>query len=159
MFLHSHRPDILARMRSLIKTNRTAFALCFNGVVLLMILLTIIARDGRGFGASAAFGQVQLPQSAATNAGGVVVMPGQLSATHWGCYVMDPQNQTLSVYEYNPGETVLKLAAARDIQYDRKLGFFNTSPSPTDIRKLVERQEEPSRAAPATERSPEAAPQ
>jgi hypothetical protein len=144
-------------MRSLLQSNRTALALCFNGVVLLMILLAIMTRDGRGFGASPAFGQTPLP--AAVNTAGVVVMPGQLSATHWGCYVMDPQNQTLSVYEYNPGETVLKLTAARDIQYDRKLRFFNTSPSPTDIRKLVERQEEPSRAAPTTERSPEGTPQ
>jgi hypothetical protein len=150
--------DILPTMRSLLKTNRTALALCFNGVVLLMILLAIMARDGRGFGTSAAFGQVQLPPPSAGN-GSIVVMPGQLSPNTWGCYVMDSQNQTLCVYQFSPGEKELRLAAARDVQYDRKLGFFNTTPSPTDIRKLVERQEEPPRAAPTTERSPEAAPQ
>ena len=133
-------------------------ALCFNGVVLLMILLAILMRDGRGFGASAAFAQ---PQALSTGAGssGMVVMPGQLSPNTWGCYVMDSQNQTLCVYQFSPGEKELRLAAARDIQYDRKLPSFNTMPSPTDIRKLVERQEEPSRAAPTTERSPEAVPQ
>jgi len=144
-------------MRSLIKTNRMALALCFNGVVLLMILLAIMARDGRGFG-TPAFGQAQLPM-AATGSGGIVVMPGQLSPNTWGCYVMDSQNQTLCVYQFSPGEKELRLAAARDIRYDRKLPDFNTVPTPADIRKLIERQEEPSRAAPTTERSPEAAPQ
>jgi hypothetical protein len=145
-------------MRSLLQSNRTALALCFNGVLLLLILLAMIARDGRGFGGSPAFAQVQLPQPV-TSTGGIVVMPGQLSPNTWGCYVMDSQNQTLSVYQFSPGEKELRLAAARDIQYDRKLGFFNTTPSPSDIRKLVERQEEPSRAAPTTEKSPESPPQ
>ena len=145
-------------MRTLLNANRTVLALCFNGIVLLLILLAIATRDGRGFGGSTAFGQMQLPQAVTSNSG-IVIMPGQLAPNHWGCYVLDSQNQTLSVYQFEPGEHDLKLAAARDIQYDRKLGNYNTSPAPEDIRKMLERAEEPSRAAPATERSPESAPQ
>lgn len=137
-----------------LRANRTVLALGFNGIVLLLILLVMIARNDRGLGPSAAFGQSAAPAATASSAG-LVVMPAQLSLNKWGCYVMDSQNQTLSVYEYAPGDRELRLAAARSIQYDRKLGDFNTTPSPVDIKKMIERADEPSRAAPTTDRSPD----
>jgi hypothetical protein len=139
-------------MRSLLHSKRTVLALSFNGIVLLLILLAVSSREKNSFG------QLQ-PVAVTSPTAGLTVMPAQLSATHWGCYVLDSQNQTLSVYEYSPGETMLKFSAARDIEYDRKLGFFNTTPSPSDIRKMIERAEEPPRAAPTTEHAPESAPQ
>ena len=148
--------DILAKMRSLLQSNRTVFALCFNGIVLLLILLAVSTREGRSFG------QTQPPSQATPATApstGLTVMPAQLSLNTWGCYVMDAQNQTLCVYQFSPGEHELRLAAARDIQYDRKLANYNTAPPPTAIRDILERAEEPSRAAPTTERSPETAPQ
>ena len=140
-------------MRNL-ESKRTFLAICANAVVLLLILLAITSRDGRLLPGSLAFGQYQLTPSVMP-ATGVTVMPGQLAPNTWGCYVIDPQNQTLSVYQFSPGEHELRLAAARDIQYDRKLGFFNTTPAPSEIKEMLDRAAEPSRAAPATNRSPE----
>jgi hypothetical protein len=137
-----------------LRANRTVLALTFNGIVLLLILLVMIARNDRGLGPAAALGQSGLPMPAVSS-GGLMVMPAQLSLNKWGCYVMDSQNQTLSVYEYAPGDRELRLSAARSIHYDRQLEDFNTTPSPADIKKMIERADEPSRAAPTTERSPE----
>jgi hypothetical protein len=47
------------------------------------------------------------------------------------------------------------LAAARDIQYDRRLPLFNTTPSPTEIKEWLDRAEQGVRAAPTTNHSPE----
>jgi hypothetical protein len=146
-------PDIVIVMLR-IKSNRTVLALCANAFILLLILLAIVSRDGRLLPGSTAFGQLQLiPPTAPSN--GLTVMPGQLSPNTWGCYVIDPVNQTLSVYQFSPGEHNLRLAAARDIQYDRRLGSFNTTPAPSEIKGMLERADEPTRAAPATNRSPE----
>jgi hypothetical protein len=139
-------------MRSLLHANRVVLVLGANAILLLLILVAMITRDGRGLGATA-FGQSLITPVSAP-AGGLTVMPCQLSPNTWGCYVMDPMNQTLCVYQYLPHEE-LKLLAARDIQYDRKLGNYNTSPPPTEIKAMVERAEEPGRAAPTTNRSPE----
>jgi hypothetical protein len=147
-------------MRSLLQANRVVVALGANAVLLLLILVSVSTRDSRALaGWSGSLPETPQPSKAATGApaGPVTVMPCQLSMNTWGCYVMDPQNQTLCVYQYLPHEE-LKLLAARDIQYDRKLGVFNTSPSPNEIKAMVERTEEPVRAAPATNRSPESAP-
>jgi hypothetical protein len=121
-------------------------AVSINAALLIGVMLLIFSREGRSYGQVTTV--PPLP-------GSVVIMPAQLSPNTWGCYVMDSQNQTLSVYQYTPGEHDLRLAAARDIQYDRKLGDFNTSPPPAEIRKMIERAEEPSRVAPTTEHSPE----
>jgi hypothetical protein len=123
-------------------------ALSINAALLVGVILLIFSREGRSYG------QVQLPAPTSN----IVIMPGQLSPNTWGCYVMDSANQTLTVYQYTPGDHDLRLAAARDIQYDRKLGDFNTSPPPTDIRKMIERAEEPARLAPTTVPSPETLP-
>jgi hypothetical protein len=141
-------------MRQLLHTNRTALALCINAFILVLILLAIISKDGRLLPGSSAFGQYQIVPPSSPK-GGLTVMPGQLSPNTWGCYVIDPMNQTLSVYQFSPGEHNLRLAAARDIQYDRRLGSFNTTPAPSEIKQMLDRVDEPPRAAPTTNRSPE----
>ncbi len=133
-------------------------ALCANAALLLLILLSVSTRQGRAqagaIAVTTADPQLRQPANAPSPVG-LTVMPGQLSATHWGCYVLDSQNQTLCVYQFDPSGTDLRLAAARDIQYDRRLGYFNTTPSPTEIKAMVDRADLPARAAPTTNRSPE----
>ena len=36
-----------------------------------------------------------------------------------------------------------RLVAARDFQYDRKLGHHNTTPDPLDVKKLVDLERNP----------------
>jgi hypothetical protein len=137
-------------------SHRTVIALTVNAVILSLIFLAIISRDGRLLPGSIALGQYQSPAyqspsgatpGSSTGSAGLTVMPGQLSPNTWGCYVIDPQNQTLGVYQFTPGEHLLRLAASRDIQYDRRLANFNTVPVPEEIRQMLDRQAEPSRAA------------
>jgi len=142
---------ILSPMR-ILSANRTVLALGMNAVLLLLILIAITTRDGRVLGQSVAY---PTPAPAPTApAVPLTVMPCQLSQNTWGCYVMDPQNQTLSVYQYLPHEE-LRLLAARDLEYDRRLKQYNTSPPPADIKAMLDRSDEPARAAPTTVRSPE----
>lgn len=143
-------------MRNLFRANRVVLALCANAALLLLILISVSTRDSHVLAGWSGSTAEPAPSRAATGqpASPVTVMPCQLSLNTWGCYVMDPEHQTLCVYQYLPHEE-LKLLAARDIQYDRKLGLFNTSPSPSEIRAMVERTEVPMRAAPTTNRSPE----
>lgn len=69
----------------------------------------------------------------------MVVMPAQLSPNTWGCYLLDKDHRTLAVYQYSPGDQMLRLMAGRDIQYDSQLKDFNTKPRPSDIKDLLER--------------------
>lgn len=134
-----------------LQSNRLALLLTVNVVVMGLVLLLAVNRDGRSMSGSSAFGQ-GMPMPA--NASGLTIMPGQLSPNTWGCYVMDPFNETLSVYQFSPGEHNLKLAAARDIRYDRRLKMYNTTPDPQEIRQMLDRADEPSRAAPTTNPAP-----
>ncbi len=145
-------------MNLLRQTHRVYAALCFNGIVLVLILLTLISRDGKTSASGSAFAQVPPVLNGQPLAGrGLNVMPAQLSPQVWGCYVLDEENQTLDVYSYQPGEHMLRLESARDIRYDRQLKARNTSPTPADIRAEVERSQEPSREAPPATVTPESA--
>ena len=84
----------------------------------------------------AAFAQQQ-PQPIA-GGGGLFLMPGQLSASTWGCYVID--RQTLMVYQFMPGERLLRLMAGREFSYDRRLRRYNTDPAPEDIKSLTDKE-------------------
>lgn len=70
----------------------------------------------------------------------LIVMPGQLATNVWGCYVLDTRTQTLCVYQYNPGEKLLRLQAARGFEQDLQLRSFNTSPLPAEIAELVQKE-------------------
>jgi hypothetical protein len=81
----------------------------------------------------------QAPQPIA-GGGALYLMPGQLSSSTWGCYVMDVDRQTLMVYQYSPGDRKLNLMAAREFTYDRRLRRYNTDPPPEDIKSLTDKE-------------------
>lgn len=125
-------------MTRLRRTNPIAAALYVNAVILLAILLAILVRGNSlpSF-VPAAFAQQQPPIAGGS---GLYVMPAQLSDRVWGCYVLDSDNQTLTCYQYSPGEKVLRLAAARSIVYDHRLKNFNTDPDPEFIKGMLEKE-------------------
>ncbi len=55
--------------------------------------------------------------------------------------VVDPQRRVLSVYEINSTSGAVTLKSVRNLMWDLQLEEFNTtSPSPREIRALVERR-------------------
>lgn len=145
-------------MKSRDPDPRIFVALCVNAVVLVLILFALTSRDGRLGLAAPAFAQQQMPmpQQPIAGANGLFVMPAQFSANTWGCYLMDIDNQTLCVYQYSPGEKMLKLSAARSIRSDRGLSNFNTNPPPGEIKDWVRREQEALRTGePQPARQPE----
>lgn len=119
-------------------------ALYANALAIGLVGLGLLSKSNGPTFLPAAMAQ-QGPQPIAGGAG-LFLMPGQLSTNTWGCYVMDVDRQTLMVYTYQPGERWLKLAAARDFTYDRRLRNYNTDPQPGEIRKLTESDEQKAKA-------------
>src|SRR5688572_18316147 len=83
-------------------------ALYVNAALLAGILVVMLSRDSALQMLPAAYGQVQQPIA---GGGGVFIMPGQLAPGSWGTYMMDIDAQTLSVYQYTPGDNMLRLKA------------------------------------------------
>ena len=119
-----------------------------NAILLALVMLAALARHGGG--ASLALAQqdvtaVELSDLAgfddAGPAGPLYLMPGQVATNLWGVWLLDVDGQTLVVYEYVKGERSLRLIAARDVRWDRQLDDFrNASPTPAEVRELVEAQ-------------------
>lgn len=105
--------------------------------------LALLAVSLRGRDAAPAFAQ----QQPIAGGAGVFVMPAQLAPNAWGCYLLDVDAQTLAVYHYLPDKLQLRLLAARNFRYDRRLGNLNTSPPPGEVRELLEREAQPFRSA------------
>jgi hypothetical protein len=120
------------------------YALYMNGAILLAILVTLIGRVRTG--AEPAFGQQTPDQPAITGGNGIFVMPCQLHPEVWGCYLLDTQRQTLSVYEYRAGEKALVLSAARNFRFDLDLKNYNTFPAWYDIKNAVDQAAKNERA-------------
>ncbi len=120
------------------RSNRAiTAALWANAALLLAILVALLSRSN-GSVLPSAFGQTQPPIA---GGGGVFVMPGQTATNMWGAYLLDIDNQTLCVYQYFPGEKQLKLSAARDYKWDRRLHNFNTpNPSPNEVKAMIEKE-------------------
>ena len=87
-----------------------------------------------------ALAQQSPPRSSPAVTAQLSIIPVQMSATTWGCYMLDADSQVLCVYQYVPGERLLKLQAARNIAYDKKLGAFNTVPLPREVADLVQKE-------------------
>jgi hypothetical protein len=122
----NHRPN-----RALV------MALWANAAFLGLIAFSLLARPNTPSLLPAAFAQNQAPIAGGA---GMFVMPAQLSTTTFGCYLLDVDNQTLSVYQYWPGDKNLRLHAARNIKWDRKLENFNTEvPTPRQVKILVDK--------------------
>lgn len=124
-------------MRQRTRINSTNLLL---GAVAALLLVNLLATLGHGPSLlSLAHAQRQAPIA---GGGGLFVMPAQLSGNTWGCYLMDIDRQTLSVYQYLPGSRELQFVAARNFTHDTKLGNFNTTPAPKDILDLVNKQDQ-----------------
>jgi hypothetical protein len=142
------------RRRSRAGQGRTlVIALWVNAALLAGVLLALLGR-GNPLGGTAMAAPTMTPPIA--GGGGMFLMPAQFSMSTWGCYIMDIDKQTLCAYQFYPSEKQLRLVAARDFANDRSLKAFNTSPSPDEMQKLIEVQNNPARQAEPT--PPPAAP-
>ena len=117
-------------------SNAIAYDLWANAAVLTAILVVLIGRDDTLKLTPAAFGQAQ-----PVGGGGLFVMPAQMSQGVWGCYVMDIDAQTLAGYQMTGSPPELKLVTARNFRYDRQLGALNTSPPPSEVRAMLEKEQ------------------
>ena len=115
--------------------NTIAYALWANAAVLTAILVVLLGRDNSLRLTPAAFGQAQ-----PLGGGGLFLMPAQISSNVWGCYVMDIDAQTVCGYAMTGSPPELKLVAARNFRFDRQLGALNTSPPPSEVRAMLEKE-------------------
>lgn len=78
--------------------------------------------------------------SAFSGAGGVFVTGGRISGETYGLFLVDQDKRTISVYELAPKarKNKLRLMASRTYAYDVRLDEYNTTPSPREVRRLVE---------------------
>lgn len=126
-------------MRKKARLTPTAIALYLNAALLAAILVSIVSRDESPGFMPAAWAQNQPPIAGGA---GFFVMPAQFSDSTWGCYLLDVDTQTLCAYQWFLGEKQLRLVAARNFRYDRRLGNFNTDhPSPQEVQQLVEKEQ------------------
>lgn len=128
------------------------------GVILLVIIGRTISSGGLAWLDEPALGQQVQPVA---GAGSLFLMPAQLSSNTWGCYVLDANGQTLTAYQYYSGEKLLRLVAARNVRFDRQLGDFQTSPPPSEVQAMVERERAAREAppvAPATSQAVQPSP-
>lgn len=116
-------------------TRSVAYALWVNAALLAGILLLLAGRDNAVTLSPAVFGQAQ-----PVGGGGLFIMPAQMSSNVWGCYVMDIDAQTLCGYTMTGSPPELKLVAARNFRFDRQLGALNTSPPPSEVRAMLEKE-------------------
>lgn len=131
-------PMIRPRRRQ--SARALAYALWANAALLAGILVAFVGRGngitGNGITLTpAAFGQAQ-----PLGGGGLFIMPAQMSSNVWGCYVMDIDAQTLCGYQMTGSPPELKLVTARNFRFDRQLGALNTSPPPSEVRAMLEKE-------------------
>ena len=122
--------------------NAILTALYMNAALLLAVVVVLISRDSTPSFLSGAFAQEQQPIA---GGGGVFVMPAQFGEKTFGCYLLDIDAQTLCVYQYAGADKTLRLIAARNFRFDRRLGNFNTFPVPKEVEQLVEKERDASR--------------
>jgi len=127
------------------RLNAVALALSANAIGLLAIALALWSH-GAGFTSMAMAAPAPMPIAGGA---GIYIMPCQLHPSVWGCYLIDVDRQTLAVYEYQAGTKNLALVAARYFRYDMALRDFDTKPSWSDVKKMVEDAERSSTTAPA----------
>ena len=118
-------------------------ALWANAAAMCLIAITLAVRSSSRQEAlalpdflPAAFAQNQPIAGGA----GLYLMPGQLSSNTWGVYVMDVDRQSLMVYQFDPAAKRLNFTAARELTHDRRLGNYNTFPSPLEIKSIAEKE-------------------
>lgn len=121
--------------------HAVAYALWANAALLAGIVIVLAGRDDASIKLTpSAFGQVQ-----PMGGGGLYLMPAQISTNVWGCYVMDIDQQTLCGYAMTGSPPELKLVTARSFRFDRQLGALNTTPPPSEVKAMVEKEKESGR--------------
>lgn len=130
-------------------------ALYVNAGLLAMILIVLLGRDTR-FPSFLPAAYAQQQPAPIAGGGGLFLMPAQLAANRWGCYIMDIDTQVLAAYEYTPGDHNIRLVAAREFRWDRRLKQYNTeAPTPAEVKRLVEQQQDDARVnQPANDQPP-----
>ena len=145
-------------MRVPLRQKSLVVALYVNAALLLALLLALLARGDNGPNLlPAALAQNQ--QAAIGGGAGVFIVPAQFSENSYGCYIMDVDAQTVCAYQYFGKQ--LRLVAARHFRWDRRLHQFNSeNPTPDDVRKMIEREEQDARVRQNNDaRPPEPEPQ
>src|SRR4051812_16832320 len=122
------------------RRNPVVVALYVNAAILLLILGVLLGRgDSTPALTSAALAQAQ--PAIAGGAGGFIA-PAQFSSNVWGVYLLDVDQQTLCAYTVSGSPPQLRLTAARNFRYDRKLGNYNIAgPSANEVKELVEKEQ------------------
>jgi hypothetical protein len=81
------------------------------------------------------------PVESRLGARGIYMMPGQLGSGIFGLYIMDIDAGNVAVYRVDTENSRFHLMSVRHFIDDCYLTDFNNgSPSPADVRKLVEQQ-------------------
>lgn len=123
-------------------------ALWANAALLACVLIALVSRSNGPSLIPSALGQAS-PVIGGGN--GVFVMPAQFTTSTWGCYLLDIDAQTICAYSYFPGERQLRLVAAREYRYDRRLKHFATdNPSPAEVKVWIDKQNQAGGDAPLT---------
>ncbi len=86
-----------------------------------------------------AYGQVTAQSAGAR---GLFLAPAQIGPREYGCYLMDVDAGTISVYRVDATTNRMRLMSARSFRHDRLLEDFNNdSPTPREVQKLVQQQQ------------------
>jgi len=143
-------------MNRRIRRNPVALALYVNAALMLVVIGVLLGRSDTPTLTPAALAQAQQPIAGGA---GLFIVPGQFSSNIWGVYLLDVDQQTICAYSVTGSPPQLKLIAARNFRNDRRLTNYNTStPSPLDVKDLVEKEQNNTRgAAPPTPAPPPAA--
>jgi hypothetical protein len=125
-----------------------ALPLYLNAALLVVVLAVLLSRDNSPRLVPVAMGQVGQQPLAPAGGAGLFLMPAQFSENIWGCYIMDVDQQNLCAYTVTGNPPKLKLVAARNFRYDRRLANYNTDrPTPAEVKELVEKAQEAVRGA------------
>jgi hypothetical protein len=131
------------------RRNPVAIALYVNAAILLVILGVLLAtRNDSTFTLTpSALAQAQ---PAIAGGAGVFIAPAQFSSNVWGVYLLDVDQQTICAYTVSGSPPQLRLTAARNFRYDRKLGNYNIAgPSANEVKEMLEKEQNETRGAEA----------
>jgi len=115
-------------------------ALYLNAALVACVLVALMAGRETRWPSILPAAYAQQSPAPIAGGGGLFLMPAQLAANRWGCFIMDIDTQVLCAYEYTPGDHTIRLVAAREFRWDRRLKRYNTDPPPSEIRRLVEQE-------------------
>jgi hypothetical protein len=136
------------------RRNPVAIALYVNAAILLLILGVLLGRSDSTppVLSSAALAQAQ---PAIAGGAGVFIAPAQFSSNVWGVYLLDVDQQTICAYTVSGSPPQLRLTAARNFRYDRKLGNYNIAgPSANEVKELLEKEQAETRTGEAAPAAP-----